>query len=177
MRSVILSALTLGVASVAVSSASAQTFNFPLSGTQEVPSFATPATGTGSVTLSGGPGAWVANYTVTYSGLTGAIASPFAHIHNAPAGSNGGVVHDLDGANIAPIAGSTSGTIVGDWRFNDASQPLTDTLANQMIAGNLYFNIHTTARQAGEIRGQIVPEPTVLGLIGAASAMLLRRRK
>lgn len=149
----------------------------PLSGAQEVPAFNTPATGTGTVTLTGTPGAYVINYSVSYSGLLGTIASPFAHIHRAPAGSNGPVVHDLDGANIAPIAGSSSGTIVGDWRFNDASRPLTDALVADLFAGNLYFNIHTTARTAGELRGQIIPEPAALGLLAPAALALTRRRR
>jgi hypothetical protein len=169
--------LLLFVALAAYATAAPFYFQSTLNGAQEVPSFSTPGSGTASGILNGAPGSWVFTYTVTYSGLTGTIAAPFAHIHNAAVGSNGPIVHDLDGANLAPIAGSTSGTIMGDWRFDDASRPLTDALANQLLAGNLYFNIHTTARAAGEIRGQIVPEPSTYAMLAGGFAVLVYARR
>ena len=135
-------ALVAGSAVLSGSLASAQTFTATLSGNQEVGPVATPATGTGTLNLTGGPGAWVATYSMSYSGLLSPIVNPpGAHIHNAPFGTNGGVVHGLDG--IAAAVGTTSGVFNGDWRFDDATNPLTDTLVGQLIAGNLYFNIHT----------------------------------
>lgn len=172
----VLAALVGVLATASVASASL-VWSVRLSGSQEVPAFNTPAVGSATVSLVGGPGTYVVNYTVNYSGLLGPISSPFAHIHNAAAGSNGGIVHDLDGANTAPIAGSTSGTIVGDWRFDDSSRPLTNALVAELFAGRLYFNIHTTARSAGEIRGQIIPEPSAIGLLAPAAVMLVRRRR
>ncbi|HYW22059.1 MAG TPA: CHRD domain-containing protein [Nodularia sp. (in: cyanobacteria)] len=154
--------------------ADAAVFSFisTLNGDQEVPSISTPGVGTAIGTLSGNPGSWVFEYEVNYSNLQGVIAAPYAHIHNAPAGQNGPVVHSLDNAEIPPIAGSSSGTIIGNWRFDDVSRPLTDVLAQQLLNGNAYFNIHTTTFPSGEIRGQIlaapvsVPEPTsMLGLL------------
>ncbi len=159
----------------AASTVSAQTFIVPLSGLQEVPSVTTTGSGTGVATLSGLPGSRVLTYTVNYSGLQGTIAAPFAHIHNGPAGVNATIVHDLDGANQLPISGSSQGTIVGDWRFDDATQPLTDALANEFFLGRLYFNLHTTSFPGGEIRGQIVPEPTTLALLAGAGVLVLRR--
>lgn len=172
--------LVLSIISAIAGPASAATmFTSTLSGAQEVPAFSTPATGSATGQLTGGPGSYVFSYTVNYSGLLGTIGSPFAHIHNAVAGVNGGIVHDLDGANAAPIAGSMSGTITGDWRFDDASRPLTDTLATALLNNAAYFNIHTTARGAGEIRGQIiaVPEPSAIALAALAAPALLRRRR
>ncbi|MDB9374185.1 CHRD domain-containing protein [Nodularia sphaerocarpa] len=154
--------------------AHAAVFSFTsiLNGDQEVPSVSTSGFGTASGTLTGNPGSWVFEYEVNYLNLQGVIAAPFAHIHNAPAGVNGPVVHSLDNANIPPIAGSSLGTIIGDWRFDDLSAPLTDVLAQELLNGNTYFNIHTTTFPSGEIRGQIlaapvsVPEPTsMLGLL------------
>jgi hypothetical protein len=163
---------------------SARLFTATLNGSQEVPPRTTTGSGSATATLIGGPGSWVLTYTVDYANLIGVIAAPFAHIHNAPFGSNGPIIHDLDGANSPPIAGSQSGTIVGDWRFDDPSRPLTDFLAGQLLAGNLYFNIHTTAFVPGEIRGQIfaVPEPNTLAPIAtvaaiAAGASIRRARK
>jgi hypothetical protein len=51
-----------------------------------------------------------------------------------------------------------------------------------LLAGNLYFNVHTSDHGGGEIRGQIllIPEPTTVallacGLIGMARARVRRR--
>lgn len=171
----------LGLTLTAVAPANAATveFNAILNGAQEVPGVNTPASGTATAILTGDPGSYVFTYTVSYSGLLGGIARPFAHIHNAPFGSNGPIVHDLDGANVAPIAGSTSGTITGDWRFDDAARPLTNALVQELLEGDLYFNIHTTFSAPGEIRGQIsaVPTPTLLpGILGLGIGVLRKRQ-
>ncbi|MBE9004608.1 CHRD domain-containing protein [Fortiea sp. LEGE XX443] len=172
----LLTGTVIGAAIIALNplAANAAGFSFTstLNGAQENPPISTPATGTATGTLTGDPGSWVFSYVVNYSGLQGVIAAPFAHIHVAPVGVNGPIVHDLDGANVPPIAGSTSGTITGDWRFDDISRPLTDVLAQQLINGNTYFNIHTSLFPAGELRGQIqsVPEPpTQLGLLALSA--------
>lgn len=156
--------------------ASAQTFNFVLGGDQEVPAVTTPATGAGTATLSGGPGNYVLTYSVSYTGLLAPIVNPpGAHIHNAAAGVNGPVVHFLD--NLSSWVGTTSGTITGDWRFDDASRPLTDALAAEVLAGRTYFNLHTSFATGGEIRGQIIPEPATLAALMIPTALVLRRRR
>ena len=143
-----------------------------LSGLQEVPPNASPATGTFDGVLSGGPGSWVLTYTNSMTGLLAPCSD--SHIHMAPAGTNGGVVHHYDNKPI----GQTTAVWSGDWRFDDAA-PLTDALANAIIAGNTYSNVHSQAFPGGEIRGQIfvVPEPGSVGLILVAGAMALRRTK
>ncbi len=160
-------------------------FTSILNGAQERPTpVNTPGIGTATGTLTGEPGSWVFNYLVNYSGLLGNIAAPFAHIHNAPQGVNGPIIHDLDNATLPPIAGSTAGTIIGDWRYDDATQPLTDAFAQQLQDGNLYFNLHTTFSRPGELRGQIqsVPEPsqdfsTFLAVTALAAGLKLKNRK
>ena len=88
-------------------------------------------------------------------GLTGSIAA--AHFHNAAAGTDGGVVRTISGD-------FTGNTASGLWTGTD-SEPLTDALIAELLAGNLYVNIHTAANGAGEIRGQVgVPIPVILGI-------------
>jgi hypothetical protein len=167
--------ISAGMIALTPLAANAASFSFTstLNGAQEFPNpVNTTGLGTATGTLTGDPGSWVFSYEINYSGLLGTVSRPFAHIHNAPAGANGAVVHDLDGANLAPIAGSNAGKITGDWRFNDPTRPLTDALAQELLNGKAYFNIHTTRFPGGEIRGQIkaVPEsPTQLGLLALAA--------
>lgn len=85
-------------------------------------------------------------YQVTVDGLTGPIAN--AHFHRAPAGENGDVVHGI----LDSFDGNTAS---GLWTPND-DEPLTDELIADLIAGNLYVNIHTDAYGQGEIRGQVL---------------------
>ncbi|MDX1410500.1 MAG: CHRD domain-containing protein, partial [Saprospiraceae bacterium] len=70
-----------------------------------------------------------------------------AHFHNAATGLNGGVVR-----NIGPDF--TGQTAWGLWTSDD-DQPFTPALLNELIAGNLYVNVHSAANPGGEIRGQV----------------------
>ncbi len=85
-----------------------------------------------------------------------------AHIHLAPAGSNGGIVAWLYPA--APpaqlIPGRTQGTL-GEGEITASSlvgalsgQPLS-ALIDRMRNGGAYVNVHTSQFPPGEIRGQI----------------------
>lgn len=80
---------------------------------------------------------------LTFSGLTGPLFA--AHIHGpAPAGSNAGVLIDLE-ANSDNLTSPIQGSVV----ITDAS-----TLSS-ILTGLAYVNFHTDANQQGEIRGQI----------------------
>lgn len=161
--------------------AAAISFTSTLNGTRENPPVNTPATGTGTGTLSGDPGSYVFTYEVSYFGLRGSVAPPLAHIHLGPQGVNGPIIHDLD--NASNFIGTTKGMITGDWRFDDPTNPLTDTFAQELLNGNLYFNIHSEFSRSGEIRDQIkqVPEPSpglgvvVLGALGAVAQLRNQR--
>ncbi|GIV57285.1 MAG: hypothetical protein KatS3mg042_0198 [Rhodothermaceae bacterium] len=118
-------------------------FNATLDADQETHDVTSDGTGTAALTLT--EDGVVFDLTVT--GLSGAITA--AHIHNAPAGMDGGVVRTL-------TADFTGNTARGLWTFDDA-EPLTDDLIRELLLGNLYFNIHTAANPAGELRGQILP--------------------
>jgi hypothetical protein len=108
-----------------------------LSGNQEIPPVTTSGSGTG--TFNVGDDKSVSGK-VTISGL----AVTVAHIHEAPAGSNGPI--------IIPLT-KTSDTV---WVV-PAGTKLTDAQYASYKAGNLYYNFHSEAHRSGEIRGQIKP--------------------
>ena len=55
-----------------------------------------------------------------------------------------------------------------------------NALITGLVAGDAYFNIHTSQFPQGEIRGFLVPEPGIIALLalalGAAFAVTRRRR-
>lgn len=83
---------------------------------------------------------------VTVSGVSATVA----HIHDAPAGKNGPIV--------IPLV-KNSDTV---WAV-PAGTKLTDAQHESYRAGNLYFNIHSATYKAGDIRGQIKPQPCRTG--------------
>jgi hypothetical protein len=124
-------------------------------------------------------------FNVNYQGLGSAFAA--AHFHNAPIGTAGGIVRGMTiGVEGPGGTGSPNGSFNGVWSNTDApipanSQnfPLTPTLVNALLAGNLYFNVHSANFPGGEIRGQIlpVPEPGTLALTGLAFAGVIAYRR
>ncbi|HJU05686.1 MAG TPA: CHRD domain-containing protein [Nitrospiraceae bacterium] len=147
------------------------TFTSILTGSQETPPNASPATGFGTFVLN--DPMTDLSFNVNYAGL---IGGPIVgtHFHVAPIGVAGPIVRGLD------ITGATSpsGSFAGVWRSTDA-QPLTPSLVNSLLANNIYFNIHTAAFPAGEIRGQLnaVPEPSTLLLLASGLGALTAYRK
>jgi len=79
---------------------------------------------------------------------TGGVASPtLAHIHKAPAGTNGNIVVNFATSASAFVNGELRGSIA-----------IADTeLVEDLIANpeNYYVNVHTTANPTGAIRGQL----------------------
>jgi hypothetical protein len=118
-------------------------FTSKIDGTQETPSVATTATGTGTFVLSNN--GTKLTYNITVNGLSGSITG--SHFHNAAAGTAGSVVKSIT------FNGNTAS---GTWTTTDASQPLTDFLLDELLKGRLYVNAHTSANPGGEIRGQVL---------------------
>ncbi|MDZ7308627.1 MAG: endolytic transglycosylase MltG, partial [candidate division KSB1 bacterium] len=114
-----------------------------LSGSQEVPAVATPAQGGGMFVLNEDQTAL--SFHLSVIGLSGPITA--AHFHHAASGANGPVVRDI---------AFTDGVASGTWSSSDPNQPLTPALLAELLAGNLYVNVHTAAHPGGEIRGQVL---------------------
>ena len=133
---ILVGALTVSIAGYSASVLGDE-IKVTLSGDQEIPPVTTSASGSGTITV--GEDKSVSGK-VTISGMTPLVA----HIHEAPAGSNGPIVIPLT---------KTSDTV---WVV-PAGAKLTDAQYASYKAGNLYYNLHTEAHKSGEIRGQIKP--------------------
>jgi hypothetical protein len=120
---------------LAVTPAFAQTFVFDLRGSQEVPPVPSTASGGCMGVLDQG----AATFTMTCA--HNVVGATVMHIHQAPAGANGAIVFDM---------GDPASPVTATWTS------MTPTNIADVLAGNLYINIHTAGRPAGEIRGQIV---------------------
>ncbi len=108
-----------------------------LEGAQEVPPVNTNAQGWIVTSLS--KNKEMVHVWAVFRGLSGNASA--AHFHKAAVGMNGGVVADLS----SHISGNT---IV-------ATIPAT-TFADDLIAGNIYLNVHTAANPGGELRAQLM---------------------
>lgn len=139
-------------------SGSARNFFAHLSGGEEVP--ANESRAQGQIKLQLSPDGESLSYKLIVSNLDNVH---MAHLHMAPAGSNGGVVVWLYPSAPPPqlIAGRTQGVLAEgvitatSLRGALAGQPLS-SLIDAFEAGLIYANVHTTPDfPGGEVRGQI----------------------
>lgn len=107
-----------------------------LTGAQEVPAVQSNASGVGILTVN--PRTREIAGKLTLTGLRSVTA---AHIHQAAAGQNGDVIINLVGDDLL--------------RTVPAGTVLTAAQFAGLLKGDLYFNVHTAEKPAGEIRGQI----------------------
>lgn len=113
-----------------------------LSGAAENPPVTSAASGRGAVVVN--PTTLEITGGMTFSGLVPSAGGH--HIHQAPAGSpgqNGPVIIPLDLSPDGASATVPAGTV------------LTSGQYAALLAGELYFNLHTIANPNGEIRGRI----------------------
>jgi hypothetical protein len=109
------------------------------SGEQEVPSNSSKASGRGYVVYDAANRKAEGKFSLT------GIAATMAHIHQAPVGKNGAIVLPL----VQAAAGSS------DWLLPATTPSLSFELAHALLNEGLYYNAHSAALPAGEIRGQI----------------------
>ena len=114
-----------------------------LSGAQETPPTGATGTGRGAVVVN--PTTKEITGGVTFTGLT-TIPPTALHIHQAPTGNPAGAGIPIITLTLLP--NNSSATIPARTTLNDAQYAA-------FVAGELYFNVHTTANSGGEIRGQI----------------------
>jgi len=112
---------------------------FPMSGAQEVPPAATPATGDCTGVLSADQSSFQVDCTHDVAGANA------THIHRGAAGIAGPIIIGL---------GSPASPISFTWDAG-STPPLTAADVADLLAGDLYVNVHSPAFPGGEVRGQI----------------------
>jgi len=104
----------------------------------EVPTNASTATGTATLTFNANTKIFTVN--IQFAGLTATAA----HIHKAAVGVNGPVVFGFSTPITSPI--------------NYTSAALNVTQEADLNANLFYVNIHSAAFPGGEIRGQLIKQ-------------------
>ncbi len=166
MRNMTCTAAVAAALAIAPAASAAEFVFFAnLSGLNEVPANNSPAIGFMAGVYDDVANTFSFSWVIT-DNLIGTPASPGAHIHNAPAGSNGPVVFGFANPD-------------GSWALDGSAvwSGLSQDNVDALFAGNLYLNFHTTAFPGGEVRGQILPTPGVLAMAGAGLAFAARRRR
>ncbi len=108
-----------------------------LNGMQQVPMVTTAGFGLGTFLLAKHNGSL--KFNAVFTGLSGPVTA--IHFHSGAMGESGPVVQDLDG-------------FLNGNAINGEVDP-TPFLAD-LMAGNIYLNVHTDANPNGEVRGQLM---------------------
>ena len=121
-----------------------------LTGNQESPIVITNAQGNATVLFT-------QDGRVAYRVEFNNLGSPYksAHFHVGPPGIAGPIVKDISNNFISTNSNRTSGIIEGTWSVTD-DQPFDRQNLVDLLAGRLYFNVHSQVYPDGEIRGQIL---------------------
>ncbi|MFN8490616.1 MAG: S8 family serine peptidase [Caldilineaceae bacterium] len=125
-----------------------------LLGANETPPVATGTTGSFTVNYDAALNELRFSVTVVPTTTT-PITVTAAHIHVGPEGVAGPVIRDL----VANANLSVPRLVTDSLTFSGGVSPsLTVSEVNEMLANQLYINVHTTVHPNGEIRGQILPQ-------------------
>ena len=167
------SALIVGLSIVAVGCGSSSSPNAPTQGTTTTSTFTVPlspgnevpaitnadASGSGTAIIAltvlkdggGNITSATANVQISVTGFPAGTRVTDAHIHNGPAGGNGGVFVNvgLSSGELAVNNGSGSITKKG---INVPADRAAAILGNR---AGFYFNVHTAINPDGAIRGQL----------------------
>ncbi len=131
-------ALTIAGCSVLRPDAHLAAFSTQLTGMNEVPTVATPATGRVDAVLDKNTG--LLRWKLSFAGLSGPATA--GHFHGPAAiGANAPVALPFKTPVKSPLEGRAT---------------LTPSQATELLAGKWYVNIHTSAHPGGEIRGQMI---------------------
>jgi hypothetical protein len=123
--------------------ADGRAFGAKLSGANAVP--ANASQGSGKLEAMLDKQTSVLSWTVTYSGLTGSVKA--GHFHGpAMLGTNAGVALGFTGSVESPVKGSAT---------------LTAAQIDDLMSAKWYVKLHTAANPGGEVRGQIMPTPSL----------------
>lgn len=133
---------------------------------QEIPApTGVPADAGGSALIAYDAEDNLLGWNISWDNLSGPAVG--MHFHGpAGLGETAGVQ-----VNIGDISGLTSPSI--------GSTTISDELESQLLAGDWYINIHTAANGPGEIRGQVVPEPSssFMAILGGLCLLRCIRRR
>jgi hypothetical protein len=118
--------------------AASTTVDIPLLGSNEVPPVSGPGSGLARVTFDSATN--VLSYQITISGISGSQVTA-AHIHRGAVGISGPVVYPLATSSFTTLQGQIT---------------LTAADVADLMAGNLYINVHSQTNPDGFARGQLL---------------------
>jgi hypothetical protein len=136
------------------------TFTVPLSPANEVPAIANAdAGGSGTAIIgltvtkdeAGNITSATAHFQISVTGFPAGTRVTDAHIHNAPAGSNGGALVNVGLASGELVLTNGSGSITK----NGINVPADRAAAILNNRAGHYFNVHTALNPDGAVRGQL----------------------
>ncbi len=174
----LLGSIALGIMVLLATPSYAIQFTAVLDGSSENPPNASPGTGFAEVDFD--PVAHLMSVSATFQDLIGTTTAAHIHCCVSPPG-NIGVATTTPSFPGFPL-GVTSGSYLQTFDTTDSSTynagfvtahggtaaGAEAALFAGLLAGQAYFNIHSSFRPGGEIRGFLaVPEPTSLLLLGS----------